>query len=185
MRRPAILPYISIGLLITASLVCLEAIYQRYLGFFDGNPAHLHPLPPETAGQKYVEFMGGAESLLAKAREAFDKGEYRWVAKVVNHLVFADSDNQAACALQADALEQLGYQAESGPWRNFYLSAAKELRDGVLDLSAPKSVSSDTVRATPLAMFFDLLAVRLIGPRPRTRLSPSTPTLQTSTSSIH
>lgn len=143
----------------------VKAVYQRYLGFFDGNPATLHPLPPEAAGRKYVEFMGGADALLAKARAAFDQGEYRWVAQVVNHLVFADPDNKAARALQADALEQLGYQAESGPWRNFYLSGAKELRDGVLDLAAPKSVSPDTVRATPLDMFFDLLAVRLIGPQ--------------------
>ncbi len=143
----------------------IKAIYQRYLGFFDGNPATLHPLPPETAGQKYVEFMGGADALLAKAREAFDKGEYRWVAQVVNHLVFADPDNRAARELQADALEQLGYQAESGPWRNFYLSGAKELRDGVMDAAVPKSLTPDTVRATPLDMFFDLLAVRLIGPK--------------------
>ncbi|MFN8499331.1 MAG: alkyl sulfatase dimerization domain-containing protein [Anaerolineae bacterium] len=142
----------------------VKAIYQRYLGFFDGNPATLHPLPPDAAGQKYVEFMGGAESLLAKARESFAKGEYRWVAQVVNHLVFADPENAAARALQADALEQLGYQAESGPWRNFYLSGAKELRDGVVELAAPKSVTPDTVRATPLDMFFDLLAVRLNGP---------------------
>lgn len=143
----------------------VKAIYQRYLGFFDGNPATLHPLPPEAAGKKYVEFMGGADALLAKARAAFDQGEYRWVAQVVNHLVFADPDNRAARELQADALEQLGYQAESGPWRNFYLSGAKELRDGVLDLAAPKSAGADTVRATPLDMFFDLLAVRLNGPR--------------------
>ena len=143
----------------------VKAIYQRYLGFFDGNPATLHPLPPEAAGRKYVAFMGGAESLLAQARQSFAAGEYRWVAQVVNHLVFADPDNREARELQADALEQLGYQAESGPWRNFYLSAAKELRDGVLDLPAPKTVSPDTVRATPLDMFFDLLAVRLIGPQ--------------------
>ena len=108
--------------------------------------------------------MGGAENLLANARTAFDQGEYRWVAQVVNHLVFADPDNKAARALQADALEQLGYQAESGPWRNFYLSAAKELRDGVIDLGAPKTTSPDVVRAMSLDMFFDLLAVRLIGP---------------------
>jgi len=141
----------------------VKAIYQRYLGFFDGNPATLHPLPPEAAGRKYVEFMGGADALLANARRAFDQGEYRWVAQVVNHLVFADPDNEAARDLQADALEQLGYQAESGPWRNFYLSAAKELRDGVMDLATPKSTNPDIVRATPLDMFFDLLAVRLIG----------------------
>jgi alkyl sulfatase BDS1-like metallo-beta-lactamase superfamily hydrolase len=142
----------------------VKAIYQRYLGFFDGNPATLHPLPPEAAGKKYVEFMGGAENLLAQARQSFDKGEYRWVAQVVNHLVFADPDNTAALDLQADALEQLGYQAESGPWRNFYLSAAKELRDGVLDLDTPQ-LGSDVIKATPLDMFFDLLAVRLIGPK--------------------
>ena len=143
----------------------VKAVYQRYLGFFDGNPANLHPLPPEAAGNKYVEFMGGAEALLEKARKSFAEGEYRWVAQVVNHLVFADPDNNDARALQADALEQLGYQAESGPWRNFYLSAAKELRDGVLDLPAPKSASPDTIKATPLDMFFDLMAVRLNGPK--------------------
>jgi alkyl sulfatase BDS1-like metallo-beta-lactamase superfamily hydrolase len=143
----------------------VKAIYQRYLGFFDGNPANLHPLPPEQAGAQYVEFMGGAEALLEKARQSYADGNYRWVAQVVNHLVFADPENAEGRALQAAALEQLGYQAESGPWRNFYLSAAKELRDGVLDLAAPKSVTPDTVRATPLAMFFDLLAVRLIGPK--------------------
>lgn len=143
----------------------VKAIYQRYLGFFDGNPANLHPLPPQEAAKNYVDFMGGAETLLVKARQSFAEGNYRWVAQVVNHLVFADPDNQEARALQADALEQLGYQAESGPWRNFYLSGAKELRDGVMDLPAPKSVTPDTVTATPLDMFFDLLAVRLIGPK--------------------
>ena len=143
----------------------VKAVYQHYLGFFDGNPATLHPLAPEAAGKKYVEFMGGAENLLARAQESFDKGEYRWVAQVVNHLVFADPDNQAARELQASALEQLGYQAESGPWRNFYLSAAKELRDGVIDLGAPKTASPDVIKAMSLDMFFDLLAVRLIGPK--------------------
>ena len=143
----------------------VKAVYQRYLGFFDGNPATLHQLPPDAAGKRYVELAGGAEALLAKAREAFDRGEYRWVAQLVNHLVFADPENREARELQADALEQMGYQAESGPWRNFYLSGAKELRDGVLELAAPKSISPDTVRATPLEMFFDLLAVRLNGPK--------------------
>jgi alkyl sulfatase BDS1-like metallo-beta-lactamase superfamily hydrolase len=142
----------------------VKAVYQHYLGFFDGNPATLNPLSPQAAGKKYVEFMGGAENLLSKARESFDKGEYRWVAQVVNHLVFADPDNKAARDLQADTLEQLGYQAESGPWRNFYLSAAKELRDGVMDLGAPKTASPDVIKAMSLDMFFDLLAVRLIGP---------------------
>ena len=143
----------------------VKAVYQHYLGFFDGNPATLHPLAPEAAGQKYVEFMGGAENLLAKARESFARGEYRWVAQVVNHLVFADPDNKAARDLQADALEQLGYQTESGPWRNFYLSAVKELREGVTDLGGLSTASPDVIKAMSLDNFFDLLAVRLIGPQ--------------------
>jgi len=141
----------------------VKAVYQRYLGFFDGNPATLNPLPPERAAKKYVDFMGGEELLLAKARQSFAAGDYRWVAQVLNHLVFGDTVNQEARALLADALEQLGYQAESDPWRNFYLSGAKELRDGVMELPVPKSATIDTIKATPLDMFFDFLAVRLIG----------------------
>jgi alkyl sulfatase BDS1-like metallo-beta-lactamase superfamily hydrolase len=148
----------------------VKAIYQRYLGFFDGNPANLHPLPPQEAAKQYVDFMGGAETMLAKSRQSFAEGNYRWVAQVVNHLVFAYPDNQEARALQADALEQLGYQAESGPWRNFYLSGAKELRDGVMDLPAPQSGTKDVIRTTPLDMFFDLLAVRLIGPKAESKV---------------
>src|SRR5690606_13654088 len=100
-----------------------------------------------------------------KARESYDKGEYRWVAEVVNHVVFAEPDNQEARELQADALEQLGYQAESGPWRNFYLSGAKELREGVKKLPTPHSASPDTIRAMDLDLFFDYLAMRLNGPK--------------------
>ena len=91
-----------------------KAVYNFYLGYFDGNPAHLNPLPPEDAAKKYVEFMGGPEETLRKARLAFERGEYRWVAEVVNHVVFAFPENRAAKELQADALEQLGFQAESG-----------------------------------------------------------------------
>ena len=90
-----------------------KAVYQKYLGWFDGNPANLHPLPPEEAAKQYGEFMGGADATLAKARSAYDRGEYRWVAQVVNHVVFADPENRETRRLQADALEQLGYQAES------------------------------------------------------------------------
>jgi linear primary-alkylsulfatase len=139
----------------------VKAIYQRYLGFFDGNPANLHPLPPQEAGKNYVDFMGGAETLLAKARQSFAAGDYRWVAQVVNHLVFADPNNQDARGLQADALEQLGYQAESGTWRNCYLSGAKELRDGVTKQPMPVQA---IIRAAPLDLIFDLLAVQLNGP---------------------
>jgi alkyl sulfatase BDS1-like metallo-beta-lactamase superfamily hydrolase len=141
-----------------------KATYQLYLGWFDGNPANLQPLPPAEAAAKYVDFMGGADAVIAKAREAFEAGEYRWVAQVVNHLVFADPDNDAARFLQADALEQLGYQAESGPWRNFYLTGAQELRGGVADVSAPNTNSPDLVAALTPEMLFDFLAVRLNGP---------------------
>jgi alkyl sulfatase BDS1-like metallo-beta-lactamase superfamily hydrolase len=143
----------------------VKAVYQRYLGWFDGNPANLHSLPPKEASEKYVEFMGGADAVLSKAREAFGKGEYRWVAQVVNHVVFAEPNNKVARKLQADALEQLGYQAESGPWRNFYLSGAKELRDGVQEAATPDTASPDFVRAMPLDLYFDYLSIRVNGPK--------------------
>jgi alkyl sulfatase BDS1-like metallo-beta-lactamase superfamily hydrolase len=139
----------------------VAATYVLYLGWFDGNPATLHELPPVEASKHYVEFMGGADAVLAKAKESYDKGDYRWVAQAVNHVVLADPDNQAAKDLQADALEQLGYQAESGPWRNFYLTGAKELREGVKELPTPNTASPDTVRAMSPEMFFDYLAIRL------------------------
>ncbi len=132
-----------------------------YLGWFDGNPATLHELPPVEASKKYVAFMGGAENVLAQAKKSYDAGDYRWVAQVVHHVVFADPDNQAAKDLEADALEQLGYQAESGPWRNFYLTGAQELRDGVAELPTPNTASPDTIRAMDLDLFFDYLGVRL------------------------
>jgi alkyl sulfatase BDS1-like metallo-beta-lactamase superfamily hydrolase len=139
----------------------VAATYVLYLGWFDGNPATLHALPPVEASVKYVEFMGGADAVLEKARQSFDAGDYRWVAEVVNHAVFADPDNQEARNLQAEALEQLGYQAESGPWRNFYLTGAKELRDGVTRLGAPSTASPDTLRAMTVDMFLDYLGIRL------------------------
>lgn len=142
----------------------VKATYVKYLGWFDGNPANLHTLPPVEASKRYVEYMGGADETLKKAQQAFEKADYRWVAEVVNHVVFADPENRAARKLQADALEQLGYQAESGPWRNFYLSAAKELRDGVKELPAP-TVSPDSLGAMSLDLLFDYLGVRLNGPK--------------------
>jgi alkyl sulfatase BDS1-like metallo-beta-lactamase superfamily hydrolase len=139
----------------------VAATYVLYLGWFDGNPATLHELPPVEASRNYVEFIGGADAVLAKAKASYDKGDYRWVAQVVNHLVLAEPDNQEAKDLQADALEQLGYQAESGPWRNFYLTGAKELREGVAQLPTPNTASPDTVRAMSPEMFFEYLGVRL------------------------
>lgn len=143
----------------------VRAVYTYYLGFFDGNPATLNPLPPVEAARKAVEYMGGAEAVLAKARADLAKGEYRWVAQAVNCVVFADPTNVAARELQADALEQLGYQAENGTWRNFYLSAAKELRDGVQVLPTPSTASPDMARAMTVEMFLQYLAVRLNGPK--------------------
>jgi alkyl sulfatase BDS1-like metallo-beta-lactamase superfamily hydrolase len=142
----------------------VKAVYQRYLGWFDGNPANLHPLPPSESGVRYVEFMGGADEVLRKARAAFAEGDYRWVAQVVNHVVFAEPDNDDARHLQADALEQLGYQAESGPWRGFYLTGAQELRQGPLRMSRGPAASPDVLRAMTTEMLVDLLAVRVDGP---------------------
>ncbi len=142
-----------------------KSTYVNYLGWFDGNPATLHILPPVEASKRYVEFMGGAEAVLNKARSYYNKGDYRWVAQVVNHVVFANPSNQAARNLQANALEQLGYQAESGPWRNFYLSGAKELREGVKKLGTPNVASPDTIRAMSLDLLFDYVGMRLNGPK--------------------
>ena len=142
-----------------------KAVYQRYFGWFDGNPANLDPLPPAESGAKYVEFMGGADALLAKARTSYDAGEYRWVATVLNHLVFADPGNAEARELLASAYDQLAYQAESGPWRGFYLTGAKELREGRQKLPFDTTSSAtDVVAAMPTSLFFDALAVRLNGP---------------------
>ncbi len=142
-----------------------KAVYQRYLGWFDGNPAHRHPLPPTEAGQRYVALAGGAESLLTKARTAFDAGDYRWVAELVNHLVFADPENAEARSLQADALEQLGYQAESGPWRDFYLTGAMELRHPRPPAAEPRQGAAGQLRALPADALLDALSVRLNGPK--------------------
>lgn len=140
-----------------------KAVYQRYLGWFDGNPANLHKWPPVEAGKRYVAAIGGADAVLDKARSAFDDGDYRWVAELVNHLVFAEPGNEAARNLQADALEQLGYQAESGPWRAFYLTAAQELRNPRPPSDTPRPAGGDQVRGLPTSELLDSLSVRLDG----------------------
>lgn len=143
----------------------MKSTYVMYLGWFNGNPATLHQYPERDAAAKYVAFMGGADAVLEKARKSYDAGDYRWVAQVVNHVIFADPSNTAARELQADALEQMGYQAESGPWRNFYLSGAKELREGVKKVGAPNTASPDTLRAMDMGLLFDYMAMRLNGPK--------------------
>ncbi len=142
-----------------------KAVYQRYLGWFDGNPANLHKHPPVEAAKRYVELAGGAAALLEKGRAAFAKGDYRWVAELVNHLVFADPANADARHLQADALEQLGYQAESGPWRAFYLTAAMELRNPRPPSDVPRQGAAGQLRSLPAERLLDSLSVRLNGER--------------------
>jgi alkyl sulfatase BDS1-like metallo-beta-lactamase superfamily hydrolase len=142
-----------------------KAIYQRYLGWYDGNPADLDPLPPVEAAKKYVAYMGGAEAVLRLAREDFSKGEYRFVAEIANKLVFADPANREARDLAADAYEQLGYLAESSTWRNAYLYGAYELRHGVVKAGRGPALNPETVRSIPTATLFDLLGVQLDGQR--------------------
>jgi linear primary-alkylsulfatase len=142
-----------------------KSVYQRYLGWYDANPASLDPLPPVERGGKYVEYMGGAAAALARAREDYARGEYRFVAEVMSHLVFADPANREARRLGADALEQMGYAAEAATWRNAYLLGALELRQGRPDTTARAPVSPDLVRGMTLDLFFDYLAVRLNGER--------------------
>ncbi len=141
----------------------VKAIYQRYLGWYDANPANLNPLPPVERGRKYVEYMGGAGAAIERAREDFAKGEYRFVAEAMSHVVFADPANLDARSLGADALEQLGYAAESATWRNAYLLGAFELRHGTPPAVARAPISPDVVRAMSLDLFFDSLGVRLNG----------------------
>jgi alkyl sulfatase BDS1-like metallo-beta-lactamase superfamily hydrolase len=164
----------------------VRAVYQRYLGFFDGNPAHLDSLPPVEAARRYVELAGGLASLLAHARDAFDRGEYRWAAELASHAVFAEPESSEACELEANALEQLGYQAESAVWRNLYLVGAKELREGppkgaeglpegagglqgaggrTKSDGGRRVASADVARALTIEQLWDAIGARLDGPR--------------------
>ncbi len=142
-----------------------KAVYQKYLGWYDANPAHLNELPPVEQARKTVEYMGGAQAVLDRAREDFKRGNYRWVASVATQVVYADPANRDARTLAADALEQLGYQSEAGTWRNAYLFGAMEMRNGVTKVPAVSSLSADALQAVPLDLFFDFLGVRLNGTR--------------------
>lgn len=138
-----------------------KAVYQRYLSWYDGNPANLDPLPPVESARRTIDYMGGAAQVIERARVDFARGDYRWVAQVMNRVVFADPQNREARELAADALEQLGYQAESATWRNAYLYGAQELRNGVMKLPPRAILSSDLLRAVTTDIFFDFMAVRL------------------------
>ncbi|MEI7913699.1 MAG: alkyl sulfatase dimerization domain-containing protein [Mycobacteriaceae bacterium] len=142
----------------------VKAVYQRYMGWFDGNPGRLWQHPPEAAGRRYVAAMGGMDRVVEIAREAFDSGDFRWAATLLDHAVFSDENHAAARDLYADTLEQLGYGAECATWRNFFLSGATELRDG--NFGTPVSTTSPTMlnQLTPEQMF-DILALSVDGPR--------------------
>lgn len=142
-----------------------KAVYQAYFGWYDGNPANLDPLPPEEAAQRYVRMMGGADAVLEKAQNDFDNGDYRWVAEVLNHLVYAEPNNSAAKELLASSYDQLGYQAESGPWRDVYLTGALELRQGPPKAGVGIAKAADLIRETPVDQFFALMAAMLDGPK--------------------
>jgi len=149
-----------------------KAVYDFYMGWYNGNPADLYPLPAKETAQRYVKFMGGADNTIRQARESYAQGDYRWVAQVLKQVVYADSKNQAARDLEADALEQLGYQAESGQWRNEFLSGAAELRDMSHNdhptVRSTASADPDTLQAMSDPMFLDYLAIRLNGERAAT-----------------
>lgn len=139
-----------------------KAIYDMYFGgWWDGNPANLYKLPPVEAAKNYVEFMGGEEEIVRKARESFNKGNYRWTVEVLNHVVFANPTNKEARELSADSMEQLGYQSESGPWRAYFLTGAQELRNGVVKFAVPNPLSKDMITGLPMMNLFDYLAVRV------------------------
>ena len=138
----------------------LRAVYNFYLGYYDANPATLDPLLPTESAKRYVAAMGGEAAVVALGRKAFADGDYRWVVELVNKAVFANPNNAEARALQADALEQLGYQAESATWRNAYLMGALELRSGP-KTSGASSSGPDTVRGMTNELLFDFIALRL------------------------
>jgi len=142
-----------------------RAVYQAYFGWFDGNPANLNPLPPEDSAKQYVIFMGGADNVLVKAKVSFDQGNYRWVAEVLKHLVFAEPGNTEAKELLAQTYDQLGYQAESGPWRDVYLTGANELRHGSPKEGISLAAAKEMLRYAPLDRFFDSMSLRLNGPK--------------------
>ncbi|KAA8963889.1 alkyl sulfatase dimerization domain-containing protein [Mycobacterium sp.] len=142
----------------------VKAVYQRYMGWFDGNPARLWAHPPEALATRYVEAMGGTDRVVALARTAFDDGDFRWAATLLDHAVFAESTHAAARELYADTLEQLAYGAENATWRNFFLSGAVELREGNFGTAAQTTSLSLLARLTP-EQIFDSLAISVNGPR--------------------
>ncbi|MBO2609939.1 alkyl sulfatase dimerization domain-containing protein [Shewanella algae] len=139
-----------------------RAVYQRYMGWYNGNPSDLNNLPPTDAAVKYLEYMGGEKAVIKKAQADFDQGNYRWAAEVLKHVVFANPQSKEGKELLADTYEQLGYQAESGPWRSVYLQGAYELRNGTPSAGGVQTASPDIIKNMPPEMLFDYLAVRIL-----------------------
>ena len=142
----------------------VKAIYQRYMGWFDGNPARLWPHPPEALAERYVAAIGGIDKVVELARAAFDAGDYRWAATLLDHAVFADTGHAAARSLYADTLEQLAYGSENGTWRNFFLSGAVELREGGFGTPTKTAAPLIIAQLTP-EQLFDAVAIQIDGPR--------------------
>ena len=143
-----------------------RAVYQRTSGWYDGNPANLNRLPRVEEAKKTLEYMGGADAVIARARGDFEAGNYRWVAEIMDQVAFADPSNQAARDLGADAFEQMGYLAEAAPWRNSYLLAAQELRSGVRGAArSVPAITPEVLPVMPIGEVFDYLGTRIDGPR--------------------
>lgn len=142
----------------------VKAVYQFYLGAYDGNPANLDPLPPQESAKRYLDVMGGADKVVAAAQTAFDKGEYRWAAELLNHAVFGQPDHKGAKDLLARTYDQLGYAAEAATWRNSYLTAAAELRNGPPAKGVNRSLMLDLLQQTPVERFLEAMAAGLDGP---------------------
>ncbi len=142
----------------------VKAIYQRYMGWYDGNPAHLWGHPPVEAARRYVDAMGGADAAVAVAEAAFDEGDLRWAVEVLNHVLFAEEDHARARELQADAFEQLGFGSENGTWRDVYLSGATELRDGIFGTPTTTG-SADFLHALTIRQVLTGLSLRIDGPK--------------------
>jgi alkyl sulfatase BDS1-like metallo-beta-lactamase superfamily hydrolase len=142
----------------------VKAVYQFYLGAYDGNPVHLDPLPPVEMAKRYVDLAGGADKAVAAAQTAFDRGDYRWAAELLNHVVFADGGHKAARELLARTYDQLGFVAEAATWRNSYLTAAAELRGGPPKQGINRAAFVDMLAQTPIERFLEAMAAGLNGP---------------------
>ncbi|RDI64760.1 alkyl sulfatase-like protein [Nocardia pseudobrasiliensis] len=142
----------------------VKAIYQRYMGWFDGNPAHLWEHPPVASAQRHATAMGGVDEVVRKTQTAYDAGDFRWAARLLNYAIFAEPGHTAAKRLQASVFEQLGYGSENATWRNFYLSSARELRDGPFG-TPTGSESGSLLGALTVTQAFDAISLRIDGPK--------------------